>query len=228
MKTILFLLLLFTCFIGNAQSIYGYWYLNKLETNDTIINFDNEPIWNTIPSINFLFAPLNGGVLPNVVFTFYECAAVESLSDYDYGDTSIEIDFNTFNSYPPNICDDEEVGYLTVIFIEEFLTNSDSETWQNHFEIEFFTDLNTLSFQNLKITNISNGTEATFNEGLVIGNREFEKSLFSIYPNPAKDKIFIENESLAIQAIQIFNLQGKQMLLQKEVVDGSHTNRKPS
>lgn len=108
---------------------------------------------------------------------------------------------------------------MTTFFTEEFLTNSDTETWQNHFDIEFFTDSNTASYYNLKLTNVSSGAGATFNQGLVIGNQEFEKPTFSIYPNPAKDKLYIENESLAIRAVQVFNLQGKQVLQQKELID---------
>ena len=62
----------------------------------------------------------------------------------------------------------------------------------------------------LDITN-TEGDVATF-WASTLSNNSFDKTQFSLYPNPITNELYIENEEIDIQQIKIYNLSGKQVL----------------
>ena len=49
----------------------------------------------------------------------------------------------------------------------------------------------------------------------VLANDNFEKTNFSIYPNPANDKIFIQNnDDSSVENVAVFDISGKKILEQ--------------
>ena len=62
----------------------------------------------------------------------------------------------------------------------------------------------------LDITN-TEGDVATF-WASTLSNYSFDKIQFSLYPNPTAYELYIENEKVDIQQVEIYNLSGKQVL----------------
>jgi len=222
MKTIwLTLLLVYTSFSYSQNCSYGTWYLNKLDVNGQVFTFNNDPIYQTIPSINIL----NIQYFENL---YYDPVEDDYAYDFEiclFGCTSFHAEFSNStnqnfditNQYldplPPNNNDpcDPQHQADTNLFINNFLMDPTTQTWHSTFTFNYFGDLNTPSYWNVKMTN-PNGVTAIFNQFIVIDVEEFKSNKFTIYPNPSQDVIYIKSNSVDFECVEIFDLQGKQML----------------
>ena len=200
--------LIFSVAHSQNACVDGAWYLNKLESNDTIVTYGNDPISNSVPSISILedflfFTPTT------LTFCLYGCHIVDTSFNLDTSQ-SFSITNHNLNVLQPSSfyeCDEDNL-INSEFFINNFLFDETTQTWYQSFQ---FQTLFINGSNNIKITN-SDGVTATFNEFVVISVEEFKKPQFIIHPNPVKDEIIISNSSFEIENIQIFNLQGKHIM----------------
>jgi hypothetical protein len=223
MKAFWTVLVLIFSTICHAQSNcdYGLWFLNKIDINGQVYTFNNDPIYQTIPSIDIL----NIQYFENL---YYDPVEDDYAYDFEiclFGCTSFHAEFSNStnqnfditNQYldplPPNNNDpcDPQHQADTDLFINNFLKDPVSQAWHTTFTFNYFGDSNTPSFSNIQLTN-PNGDTATFNEFIILDVDEFESNTFAIYPNPSQDVIFIKSDIQDFKLVEIYDLQGKQLL----------------
>ena len=194
MKKVLFTLYIFSCLIAQAQIaplLDHEWQLEKIviDNEETLA----EPDYNSsgddwvkiyFDDVGFLFVALIPGLTYNDENSSFTIDGMAiNLGDYHGAETS-------------------------QIFEVPFIANEDVfEDWNNPFTYSFrYED----SFIFLDITN-SNGDIATFFT-TTLSSTNFEKVALTIYPNPTSTLLHIETNQTAITAVEIFDLQGKQVM----------------
>jgi len=97
---------------------------------------------------------------------------------------------------------------------------------------EILTEVSTLFNQDLLCIEVDNATaatngdypysewfineEASFSEDCNLGVEKFLKQKVHIYPNPVKNEFYVESKELILKSIQIYDLIGRLVLVEKE------------
>ena len=108
--------------------------------------------------------------------------------------------------------DDSDIGWF---FNFTFIQESEEVTLNNEFVPDAYGPF-TYAFRYdddliyLDITN-TEGDVATFWTS-TLSNENFDKTQFSIYPNPVVNELYIESEQAKIDRVEVFTLNGKQIL----------------
>ena len=206
MKTII-KTLIFTAFISmNAQvePILDYtWTIEKIVTEDETILADLNP-FGEYDKLDLSDEYNSGGL----TFYYYLLAACESHIAFLENEQSFynEIVGCTLSS------DSSDIGdYYNYVFIqgsEEVTLNNEVMTnAYGPFTYEFRYEGDLIY---LDITN-TEGDVATF-WASTLSNTNFDKTQFSFVPNPVANELHIESEQAKIDQIEIYNLNGKQVL----------------
>jgi len=181
-----------------------------------VLTFENDPIYNSVPSISIDEADIfQGANYSEITFCMFGCSTFIADISQDNGQSFILTNHNltTLPSSSNYDCNNDNLN-LSDVFIDNFLTDQNTQNWHQNFSY----NITTPGVPFLEITN-PDGVKATFDRFVVIGVDEFKKQAFRIFPNPAKNEIHIDSNTIDIQKIQILNLQGKLVLQQNRITD---------
>lgn len=180
------------------------WQLDKIVTADSTLVLPD----NIITTTKF----------ENDIYLFGDCITFGSnISTYNDISQSFQLSQGGVPISPE--CN-PELFLIDEFYVEEFIYDQPFISFLNPFFYTFTTQNNKIY---LDITN-SEGSVATFFVNL-LSQEEFKKNLI-IYPNPVKDKLFIESPNIALEQVNIYDLSGKMVFKQKDLsndnLDVSH------
>jgi hypothetical protein len=165
------------------------WKLEKIVTADSTLVVPDDITFN--------------GMFQNPNFyNFGNCVFVDGNLLYNDDDQEFLI---TFSSVPFEVCpDEEELMDIEEFFQNEFFFDVFMVSWHEPFSYEFTTTPDKIF---LDIIN-NEGSVATFYDTF-LSQDEFLKQNLKVYPNPIKDKLFIETNNIQIKQIVIYDLSGR-------------------
>ena len=182
------------------------WKLDKIVTADSTLVVPNEITFN--------------GIFQNPNFySFGNCVFVDGNLSYDNNNQSYTVNFS---SIPFQVCPDEqELMDIEEFFQNEFFFDVFMVSWHEPFTYAFSTTTNKIY---LDITN-NEGSVATFYDNFLNQDNFLKQNLF-LYPNPVKDRLFIESPNMALEKVNIYDLSGKMVFEQNDIsndnLDVSH------
>ena len=207
MKTIIITLIFIVCVATNAQVepiLDHTWTIEKIVTEDETIMADLNPLgeydqlsfYNEIELDNSIFYP----------------SGIINCSYYTYFNPSEQFFYNhllgcTLSS--------DGSSDIVEIFNYGFIQGSEEVTLNNEFVPDAYGPFNyEFRYEGdliyLDITN-TEGDVATF-WASTLSNANFDKTQFSIYPNPVTNQLHVASEQAKIERVEIYNLNGKQVL----------------
>ena len=203
MKTIYSLLIFFSLFTLNAQTasiLEHNWTIEKIVSADQTVfaDLNEEGVYDQL----IFFEESN---IPNFYnyHAFGDCEGVFDLDEIAQ-DFYINYFYCAITWYGSNISQFFNGVY---IFQEGGLTPTTEGDVFGPFDYSFREE-DDLIF--LDITN-PEGSIATF-WASTLSNTNFDKTKFSFFPNPVANELHIESEQAKIDQIEIYNLNGKQVL----------------
>lgn len=177
----------------NAELFENNWYLQKL----TIEGVDYEAPDNS----EIEFIPLN--IFPDT-FNTIVCLG---LSGHDLTISNTEINVFEFVILPGDSCSLPDNNDYEHLYYNSFFE------WQNLDKTFLYTIEEVGDSLSLTLTNNSGDQAFYGNEKLQV--IEFEKTQYSIYPNPARNELFLNSKSSTGNLnIKIFNIEGKLLSFQ--------------
>ena len=201
MKTIINILLLFTLVSINAQInpiLENYWKLEMLiiEGEVTLAESDyagyyvHAHIYGNDESYNFSFDDFHADVF------------------FDDEDQSFTFGWYGFTLGGNHATFAASRFKNPFLFTSEIVDNVSELSFNEPFEYNFVVE-EELTYLNI-INNV--GDFAIFSAA-TLHNENFDKTQFSIYPNPVSNQLHIESEQTQIEQVEIYNLNGKQVLM---------------
>ena len=148
-------------------------------------------------------------------FKFGSCIFTQGNATYDDNNQSFIVDEagNPFQTCPG----EEDLMGIEVFFADHFMINptpTNGNFYFNPFQYAFSFDNNLIY---LNITN-NEGSIATFYDNF-LSQDNFLKQDLVIYPNPVKDRLFIESPNMALEQVNIYDLSGRLVFEQKNIFD---------
>jgi len=199
MKKLLFLFII-SCFslqsfAQDPQLFENTWYLQ----NVIIDGNDNFPPSNSeVPFITVNFYPTE--------FFTAVCDALSGSIIYDM----VNPEFTINAGMTLGGCTIQENSNFQIIYLEDFYFNHMSDAF-SYVIVDEGNGSKTLTVTNSSVN------ESIYSSEL-LSTQEFLTNLFSIYPNPVKEKLFISTiPDLTDFKIIVFNIDGKQVLLGNEI-----------
>ena len=196
--------LLITVFICNLQSFNLYaqdpelfrtWYLTKVTVNNS----------NYIPSDYGYYPDLNlsneNGDYSISLADPVNISCSTSIENFQTNPNSFIVNQNDWLCLPENTCSDGPNGPCSTIY-GKHAEIYHGITTPFIYSIEQNGNGNFI----LEITN-SDGNQAYYSS-VLISNEDFNKILFTLYPNPVTDKLLIESQENISQAA-VYNIHGK-------------------
>lgn len=194
-------ILLFSCMaFSQPPNFYDSWILEALVIDGTTYNMHNQDEAQTDDNGNLI--TLNIHESPNLSFDTYICG--RKICDFAINDSW-------------------EITITSTSTANETCNNSGNQDFENLY-FSFFQDSITYSYDiGCLLSGEScylsiykpNGDQALFWNGQLSANK-INKPVFSIYPNPVKDKLSISSTFNLEQAeIQVFDIQGKLRMSRK-------------
>jgi len=138
-------------------------------------------------------------------FEFGNCLPLSGLGIFNDSTQDFDIDELELGT-PISPCPDQPVLLDIEFFFQEnyIFSNSNQTTTHEPFSYQFTTTPDKIF---LDITN-NEGSVATFYDTF-LSQDEFLKQNLKVYPNPIKDKLFIETNNIQIKQIVIYDLSGR-------------------
>ena len=197
MKKICYLIILFCVFQMEAQDpelLTNNWYLEKL-----IIN-----------SIDFFPPNSNCSSIGELIFNNnqfqvnHPCCEEECVTSINY-DSSVSFDLSgTIACLIDSGCPSQDIRDYTNLHLDNYFDNFIG--FYNPYSYEIISAGDNLQ---LTITN-GNGDAAVYNN-VLLNAPQFDESSISLYPNPVKDLLYVENNQ-PIQQLLFYNALGQQVL----------------
>jgi hypothetical protein len=177
------------------------WKLEKIVTSDSTL---------VVPiDINF-----NALFQNSIYYKFGNCVFVGGNLSYSNENPNFTINFS---SVPFEVCPGEEVLMdIEEFFQEVFFFDVFMVSWHEPFSYTFTTTSDKIF---LDITN-NEGSVATFYNDF-LSQQEFLNQQLKVYPNPVKDKLFLESPGLNIKKTKVYDLHGKVILVNDTLENNS-------
>ena len=175
---------------------YDSWLIEQIETDDQTIVYDEDD-----PGFLFIYISTTPDEMTLVNFNTGGCEYELFFDDENQSFTTLHYGCTLSLDNYPSI----EIDLATIFFLETY--HPDPENCNCPYTYEFRDEGNKVY---LDITNIE-GNIATLSNS-TLSNTNFDKVALNIYPNPTSNLLHIETKQTAITAVEIFDLQGKQVM----------------